>query len=141
MPLTVHTRGEEYLDSPAASSPGVSALHGQVDMSPFLFSCWDRGVFQTATTAFMQHIRLPRPWWAELGISLHDPFKSISISASPHCLGSKPLFSPNSSRMEDQTHPFQSQLAIRWEEIFPAGISALPGGGGDVSLKHLKSHS
>lgn len=42
--------------------------------------------------------------------------------------------------MEDQTQSFQSQSAIRWEESFPAGISALPGGGGDVSLKQLKSH-
>lgn len=52
---------------------------------------------------------------------------------TPLC--SKPLFSPDSSRMEDQTHPFQSQSAMRWEGSFPAGISALPGGGGDVSLK------
>lgn len=54
---------------------------------------------------------------------------------TPHCLGSNPLFSPNSSRMEDRTHPIQSQSATRWEGNFPAGISALSGGGADVSLK------
>lgn len=46
MPLSVHPTGEEYPDSPAASSPGVSAPRGQVDMSPFLFSFWDRGSFK-----------------------------------------------------------------------------------------------
>lgn len=94
----------------------------------------------------MQHIRLLRPCKAEKGSLLHDPFKNISISSfinGPRlpAFNSKPLFSPNSSRTEAQTHPFQSQSAKRWEESFPAGIPALPGGDGDVSLKHLKSPS
>lgn len=54
---------------------------------------------------------------------------------------SNPLSSPKSSRTEAQTLPFQSQSAKRWAESFPAGIPALPGGGAEVSLKHLMSPS
>lgn len=103
-------------------------------------------LFQTDTTALMQHIRLPRPHRAERGSLLHDAFKSIHISSFSNgpklpAFNSSPLFSPNSSKREAQTHPFQSQPSKRREESFPSGVPALPGGGGDVSLKRLKSPS
>lgn len=40
------SRGEEYRDPLAASSPGFSAPRGQVDVSPFLLVSWERGSFK-----------------------------------------------------------------------------------------------
>lgn len=143
MPFSVHTTGGEYPDYSAASSPGVSAPHGQVDMSPFLFSCWDRGSFKQLSLHLCSTKDSPDHARQRWEFHFMIPLKALVFlheAMTPHCLGSIPLFSPNSTRMEDQTHPFQSQSAIRWEESFPAGISVLPGGGGGVSLKHLKSH-
>jgi len=40
------SQSKEYRNSPAASSPGFSALHGQVEVSTFFPVCWDRGSFK-----------------------------------------------------------------------------------------------
>lgn len=80
MPFSVHTTGEQYPGSPAA--PSLVSLHPMASAHvPFPFFLLGQGIFQAATTAFMQHMRLPRPCWAEMRFSHHDPFKSISSSA------------------------------------------------------------
>lgn len=81
-PRVRSTRIPLLLPAPVSLWPG-----GQVPFSPCLLG---QALFQTATTAFMSHIRLPRPCRVEKGSLLHDPFVKTLVllhsSVGPNCL-------------------------------------------------------
>lgn len=70
-------QGEEYRDVPATSSPGHPACCGPSVPSPLFLL--EQELFGAVTTAFMQHITLPRLCRTERESLLHGPSIKVLV--------------------------------------------------------------